>query len=194
MKMYRKNHKFFFSWYRSSFPSHLFLAFVVGNVWWNLDVHSIQNAVNVFLIGNANLFRKNEPPTLKHGAYYDQIQGQISFTKRKWCILYIFTYNGTFQETTMFNKVFVMLVSLEFYFHHSFALSTEIHSRSLQTLLILESWNVQSRKSIILNKMIELRDRSIYRDFCKLWHHFHCVGITYKHAKCLTTWHCKNMT
>ena len=110
----------------------------MGNVWWNLNVHSIQNAVNVFLIGNANLFRKNEPPTLKHGAYYDQIQGQSSFTKRKWCILYIFT-NGPFQETTMFNKVFVMLVSREFYFHHSFALSTEIHSRSLQTLLILES-------------------------------------------------------
>ena len=190
---------------------YLNLAFVVGNVWWNLDVHTISNAINVFLFFfvNVTLFLKTEPPSLKHGAYYDQIQGKISFTKRKWCILYIqlYTCNGSFQETTVFDRFFFsdMVVGLEFYFYLSFVLPVEIHSMSLQTLLILESSNVQSAepmeidnfkgdlyfcpecKSVILNEVTELRDRSIWCDFCKLWHHFHCVSFTNTHAKCLTT-------
>lgn len=71
----------------------------------------------MFLFGNANLFRKTELPIMKHRAYYDQIQGQILFTKRKWCILYIYTFNGPFQESTVFDRVFsYMFVSLEFLF------------------------------------------------------------------------------
>ena len=68
----------------------------------------------------------------------------------------------------------------------------EIHSRSLQTLLILESSNVHIsranrnwhsfRKSVILNEVTELRDLNNCWDFCKLWHHFHCVGITNKYV------------
>jgi hypothetical protein len=50
--------------------------------------------------------QNTEPLALKHGAYYGQIQGQISFTKRKWCILYIYTCNGSFQEKILFDKIF----------------------------------------------------------------------------------------
>ena len=79
-----------------------------------------------------------------------------------------------------------MVVSLDFYFYLSFVLPVEIHSMSLQTLLTLVSSNVQSAepmeidnfkgdlyfcpecKSVILNEVTELRDRSICCDFCKL--------------------------
>ena len=42
--------------------------------------------------------QNSELLALKHGAYYGQIQGQLSFSKRKWCILYIYTCNGPYQE------------------------------------------------------------------------------------------------
>ena len=52
-------------------PDYLNLALVMGNEY---PLH-IKCCKCIFV--NANLFRKTEPPTLKHGAYYDQIQGQI---------------------------------------------------------------------------------------------------------------------
>jgi hypothetical protein len=99
-----------------------------------------------------------------------------------------------------------MLASLEF-FYNAFVLP-EIRSKSLQTLLTQENSHVQAAepmeidlkgdtyfcpecKRVIQNEVTELKDRSICCDMCKLWHHFHCVGITNKNVKCLTSWLCR---
>ena len=62
--------------------------------------------------------QNSEPLALKHGAYYGQIQGQLSFSKRKWCILYIYTCNGPYQEKIVFDSDFFsnLVASLEFFY------------------------------------------------------------------------------
>ena len=68
----------------------------------------------MFLFVNANLFRKDWT------AYFETWRiFRIRFTKQRWCILYIYTFNGPFQETDMFDRdsfqtITVMLVYLDF--------------------------------------------------------------------------------
>lgn len=226
MKMYRKKHKdvsfdecgIFLDVdhpYLAASPDLLVSCSCCGEGLVEFKCPLIPKCSTCFSFCKCNLpscLQNTESLTLKHGAYYGQIQGQIELTKRKWCILYIYTCNGPFYENIVFDQHFYseMSSNLEF-FYHSFVLP-EIHSRSLQHLLTQESLNVHTPEPmeidnkvhvdgetyfcpecnmVVMNEVTKLKERSIYCDECRLWYHFHCVGITDKYVKSLTSWHCK---
>ncbi|KAK3082973.1 hypothetical protein FSP39_010413 [Pinctada imbricata] len=158
------------------------------------------------------LRKSDRLPKLKHTtSYYGQIQGQLAITGRKWCILYIYTCNGSYDEQITFDRDFYseMLANLDF-FYYSFVLP-EIKSRSLRTMMQQVSCNSADTPEPmevddhqdgdtyfcphcnfkVANEVIDIKDRSICCDSCKLWYHFSCVGITNKNLKSLPSWHCR---
>lgn len=90
----------------------------------------------------------------------------MELIKRKWYILYIYTCKRPFYKKNIFKGIFIQKSHLTVkVFNNSFVLP-EIHSMSLQYLLIQESINVHTREPTEIDNKVHVEGGTYFCPEC----------------------------